>query len=287
MWKFLNVSKPEAKKRKTSDELRESQNDYDKNKRERKFKDSWQKEIPWLLYDQNHELMYCKPCRSTFSSLSKSKVKESISNPDKYSKYVGGPFVNGGCKNFKHDVLKGHEKSEGHKIAQCELDRKMGLIGASPAEKCIELMNKATFDELDKLFRCAHAVAKNSRPFTDFKWINDLSEKQGVVLGQTYRTDKSCRAFSNSMATVERKKIEQLYKDANFASVLTDGSTDVSVKENEIVYVRFCVNGVIHTFFLALITVDKADAKHIFGAIKQSFALCFESIGQNEALKKL
>ena len=102
MWKFLNVSKPEAKKRKTSDELRESQND-DKNKRERKFKDSWQKEFPWLLYDQNHGLMYCKPCRSTFSSLSKSKVKQSISIPDKYSKYVGGPFVNGGCKNFKHD----------------------------------------------------------------------------------------------------------------------------------------------------------------------------------------
>ena len=58
------------------------------------------------------------------------------------------------------------------------------------------------------------------------------------------------------------------------------------MKENEIVYVRFCVNGVIHTFFLALIMVDKADAKHIFGAIKQSFALCFESIGQNEAMKK-
>ena len=98
--------------------------------------------------------------------------------------------MTGGCKNFKHDVLKGHEKSEGHKIAQSELDRKMGFIGASAAEKCIELMNKVTFDKLDKLFRCAHAVAKNSRPFTDFKWINDLSEKQGVVLGQTYRTDK-------------------------------------------------------------------------------------------------
>ena len=72
------------------------------------------------------------------------------------------------CKNVKHDVLKDHGKTEGHKIAQSELDRKVGLIGASPAEKCIELMNKATFNKLDKLFRCAHAVAKNSRPFTDF-----------------------------------------------------------------------------------------------------------------------
>ena len=79
MWKFLNVSKPEAKKRKNSEELRESENDYDKTKHERKFKDSWQKEFPWLLYDQTHGLMYCKPCRSTFSNPSKTKVKESIS----------------------------------------------------------------------------------------------------------------------------------------------------------------------------------------------------------------
>ena len=61
-------------------------------------------------------------------------------------------------------------------------------------------------------------------------------------------------------------------KDAKFISIISDGSTDVSVKENEAVYIRFCVKGVPKVSFISMETTGKADANGILGAIKKALA---------------
>ena len=69
-------------------------------------------------------------------------------------------------------------------------------------------------------------------------------------------------------------------------TVLSDGSTDVSVCENEIVYSRFSIKGVIFVYFLRLIALRKADDQGIFGAIQTALIHSFPNSPKGEIFKK-
>ena len=48
-------------------------------------------------------------------------------------------------------------------------------------------MNKKTMEQLEILFRSAHALAKHGRPYSDFKWLCMLDEhsrrkKSGLLI---------------------------------------------------------------------------------------------------------
>lgn len=91
-------------------------------------------------------------------------------------------------------------------------------------KKTLQSLNKSVFDKLEKLFRNSHAIAKASRPPSDFTWIARLDEKKGIDVGQTYKNVNSCKEFLVSIAVVERKKIEQQLKDAKLNTIMSDGS---------------------------------------------------------------
>lgn len=38
-------------------------------------------------------------------------------------------------------------------------------------KKTLQSLNESVFDKLEKLFRNSHALAKASRPLTDFTWM--------------------------------------------------------------------------------------------------------------------
>ena len=59
-------------------------------------------------------------------------------------------------------------------------------------------------------------------------------------------------------------------QEANFLSILCDGATDVSMKEQEACYVRFCVKGDIAVKFLSLETTATPNAANILNAIETS-----------------
>ncbi len=134
-----------------------------------------------------------------------------------------------GCTNFKRSAFTDHQTTRGHKDALLKNRKSKSKPGETPAEKCIESLNRATFDRLSILFRNAHAIAMNSRPFRDFIWQAELDERKGLIVGKTYRNDKQCKQFVKAIAYVERNKIEQELKRAKFLSVLSDGSVDISV----------------------------------------------------------
>lgn len=50
---------------------------------------------------------------------------------------------------------------------------------------------------------------------------------------------------------------------AKYISLIMDDSTDVSVEEQEMVYVRSCHAGVVHVNFVGIIATPKADAEGI------------------------
>jgi hypothetical protein len=147
-------------------------------------------------------------------------------------------------------------------------------------------MNSKSFERLNKLFINAHSIAKHSRPVTDFEWLCQADEKKGLDIGSTYRNSKSCKEFMVAISEVVRANdIEELLHTAKFITIMSDGSTDVSVVENEIVYVHFCIKGEVHCFFLGLVDCETADAKGIFDAIMR--ALKFSKMTREEFLLKM
>uniref|UniRef100_A0A4W5QNY1 Uncharacterized protein n=1 Tax=Hucho hucho TaxID=62062 RepID=A0A4W5QNY1_9TELE len=64
-----------------------------------------------------------------------------------------------------------------------------------------------------------------------------------------------------------RETTRENLKNTKFLSIMSDGSTDSSVKEEELVYVRFCHKGKIQLKFVAIKSIEKGDAAHISNAI--------------------
>ena len=177
MWKYLEgVKPPEPKRARTDAEKRESQRQYDRECRDRRWQHSWSTEFPWVIHD-GREKLFCKLCRQSYGDLSVSKL------PDKgmFQKYSKGPFVVGSC-NFKRSSLVDHQNSSGHGLAMKHVKNKYAKPGESEADKCIEKLNSAVINKLDKLFRTAHAVAKHNRPFSDYVWMSELDERKGTMI---------------------------------------------------------------------------------------------------------
>ena len=63
--------------------------------------------------------------------------------------------------------------------------------------------------------------------------------KKRLNIGETYRNDKACIMFIEAFADVERGKLQEKLDAAKFISVMSDGSTDVSAIENEVIYIQF------------------------------------------------
>jgi len=150
------------------------------------------------------------------------------------------------------------------------LAAKKAAPGTTEAEKIIQTHNVATVTRSKHLFGNAHAIAKNSRPLTDYVWLCELDHKKGVNLENTYQNDKSCKEMIKSIVAVEYLAIKKLVSEAKFLTVMSDGSVDVSVIENEIVYIHFASKGVTHSFFVKVIHCGTANAIGIYNAIMQA-----------------
>ena len=143
----------------------------------------------------------------------------------------------------KVETLKKHETSVQHQKSSAIMKAQRAPPGETKSEKAIEKINKATIDKLSLLFRNCHALAVNGRPFTDFTWISKLDNIKGLNVGSTYLNDHAARSFTRCIAEIEVLKTKSNMDEASFFAILSDGSTDVSVCENEMFFVRFAVGG--------------------------------------------
>ena len=237
---------PPAKKIKESESgelLRKQKSKEYEIKRKRTFQPDWKTKFDWIEYDETTG-MRCKVCI-------------------KYEK--NGTFSTG-CTNFKIEAIRKHDRSLGHTTHMARYKAETAKPGTSEAVKCVIQLNKALFAKLSILFKNAHALAKNNRPYTDFEWLCQLDEAKGVDIGTSYRTDKKAAEFIHAMAQDARNKIKEEFQESNFFSVILDGATDTSSQEAEICYVRLCRKGNIKVFFLGITNVGKANAENILRA---------------------
>ena len=196
-WLIREGPAPQQKRKKTDEErtqsVKLSNKQYDEKKRRRTIVPSWKTEFLWLVTEDtgtaNPPNVYCKTCRSVYSVLARIQVA------DKSRKYANGSYVTG-SGYLRHDGLDHHQNCEGHRYAAQYLAVKAQKPGSSIAEKAIQSMNRAP--------RNVHAIAKKSRPISDFAWLCTLDQKKNVNIGQTYLNDKSGKEFMVSISEVTR-----------------------------------------------------------------------------------
>ena len=245
MWRFLNnVDEPNAKKRK------EGEGKSDKIQRvwNKKWLIDEDGEVrEWLRYDESQNKMFCRCCT------------------DKNAVFVTG------SSNFKLESIKAHAKSAAHSWAEAKWKAMKSSSSSdrptSPATKILQTLTQVECDRIQKLFRTAHALGKKAVPFSNFKWMCELDMAKGVDIGKTYHNADMAKEFVHFIAEVEREEIRKKYYSAKFVSLLSDGSTDTSVLEQEIIYMRFSHRGILNTYFIGIEPVPKADAAHINDAI--------------------
>lgn len=88
-------------------------------------------------------------------------------------------------------------------------------------------------------------------------------------MGNNYFTDKACSRFINSVSEGFRKCQKEEVNKARFLSVISDGSTDAGIHEEEPVYVRYILNGSALIQFADVKKPDKADAAEILKVVKK------------------
>ena len=58
-------------------------------------------------------------------------------------------------------------------------------VEESEGARTLKLLEKDVHDRVLCLMRTTHALCKNGRPFTDFKWMIELQGDNGVDVGET------------------------------------------------------------------------------------------------------
>lgn len=222
--------------------------DYENKKRKRQFVPSWSKEFTWLDLNKDKNVMVCRFCN------------EFSQHADKES-----PFYLG-TSTFRKSSIKTHAKSKAH--AKCELAKRAKENPRStPMAQTVAKMNKDNFEVLKKLFRTAYYVAKEEIALAKFPSLCKLQIGNGINMNNTYLNDHACRNFIGAMAHVHRLDTASQIEKSRFLSVLSDGSTDNSIIEQELVYVRFLCNGKPQTKMIKIVDVKHAHAVGILNAI--------------------
>ena len=129
----------------------------------------------------------------------------------------------------------------------------------------------------------ARAVAKHKKSISGYNWLCDLDEAKGLTLGRTYRNINACTTFIKYIATTAKDQVADEIKKTKFVSVTSDGATDASIIEQEIVFVRYSSKGEPVAKFAGLRQPVSPDVTSLFQAIMEAL----EDVGLNkEELEK-
>ena len=144
--------------------------------------------------------------------------------------------------------------SESHRKAQLMELATTAIPGSSVAERSLLSIHESVLKRLKIIFITCHGLAMNARPFRDFTFQCDMDRAKGLDIGNTYITVKAAEQFTHFISEVIRNEIAVDLNKTPYLSVIIDGATDSSVKEQELVYVQHASGGRIKTTFIGIET---------------------------------
>ena len=131
-------------------------------------------------------------------------------------------------------------------------------------------LNLKREEEILRLINTSYYIALSNIAFNIYLGICNLQEFNNIQLGNNSRMDEYCRLFVNTIATEIESELSSLIDNNRFTSVLSDGSTDPGVTEQEIIYCRLLDKELkASTKFVDIIHLEKANSEGI-NAIHES-----------------
>ena len=195
----------------------------------RKFLSQWKDEFPWVVFHEDQNVMMCQICCS--------------------APHVAGrtEFL-AGCGTFKKETLQKHNIGGGHLRAQDAALAKQKPVENSTIAQSFQKGEKASEEKNRKdvaaKINTAYLIAKEELPLSKFEPILALQRKNGPEISPTYGNDKGCNNFVSLVSSVITEQLVSEINGKRYVSIMIDGATDASGKENETVHCRFVMDGV-------------------------------------------
>ena len=199
-----------------------------KSSAKRKFLPHWKDEFSWVVYNEEKNVMTCEICCA---------VPEKAGKTD---------FLTG-SQTFKKETLVKHSVTGGHLLTRDALLAKQQPLESAPIAQSFRKGKQKLEEQGRKEFavkvNTAYLIAKEELPFSKYGPILALQEKNGLEINQTYTNDKSCGTLISTIATVLTEELASEVNGKKYLSVMIDGATDASGKENETVHCRYVKDG--------------------------------------------
>ena len=197
-----------------------------------------------------------------------------------------------GTDSVKKDSLFKHTSGDPHLYVK-DLQKKKSLgasdfnrvvLSSTPIGRGLTKMTEEDKEILNSRFNTAYYLEKNERPYSDFPDLIALQEKNGVKQSSRYCNERAGANFLDTVGETIRESFVNDLRQANYYSILMDGSTDSSIIEQELVYVLFLnKEGRAVVEFFSIESVKNANADGLKAAIKESF----ERVGIVDFAQKL
>ena len=115
--------------------------------------------------------------------------------------------------------------------------------------------------------------SKKERPFSDIEDLLVLEEKNGMKKTRRYCTDRAAASFVNLVGKSIKDDLVKDLLSAHYYAILTDGSTDSSILQQEALYVLFLSpsSGLPVLKFLSVESPEHAHADGLKACMEDSF----------------
>ena len=177
-----------------------------------------------------------------------------------------------GSTNFRIDPIKKHNLSRQRIACVRAEEMRAGPVNVEITKIGAGLLSLHSKERqrYQYLFRTAYTVAKKCKPFLDYEYICEVQQANDVDLGKNYLRNKSAALFTKNIADDLRCKTADNLKQCHYLSVICDGSTDLTVVEQEVVMVRYIDLTTCRpvTRLAALIELEHPHADGVYTALK-------------------
>ncbi|CAL1300322.1 unnamed protein product [Larinioides sclopetarius] len=209
----------------------------------RKFVKSWKTLYPFIEYDKEKNIMFCKICKQ-FSDHRQKGIR----------------FVNG-TSNFRASSIQYHEKSVLH--ARCQ-KRAIALLNGN--SNPLELLDSDK-RKLVQVLKLVYFMVQTRSPFTYFPQLCESQKLEGVDVGPAYTShQKVVPLFAKYISLDLEKKLAAELSGLKLFSVIIDSCFSRVAEKHELVYVKYLDGNRLRTRFLGVI---------------DSIENCFDSIYEN------
>ena len=189
-------------------------------------------------------------------------------------------------ESISKDSVSKQLKSEQHKLTikkqqQSELGadvyRESVIANSVIAKNFLPKLSPKDRAGLRTKVNTVYHLIKNERPFTDYPKLLELQKKNCVPelldnqIFRRYATDDTGALFGDYIGEVTVESFKKDFVKATYYSVLTDGSINASIIEEEATYVLFLDDGIPKTEYFSIENVKHGNAEGLHDAIKTAF----------------